>query len=274
LPFPTDTMLVRSDTYSGQPPQRTSGISLLTPGGERRTSIIDTGGDAVPQWSHDRTQIADTRIVGDDHEIWVLKADGTGAHKVVSGVTYVRASWSADDTKLAYVKEVGGVPQIFTVALGSGAIRQVTHAVGVKGDPVWSPDGKSLAYWVRIDDVRQIYLLDLADPVEPGRQLTRGADGPGVDPAWSPDGKLIVYTRGTGTGKSDIWVMKSDGSSAHAVATDPAREMDPSFAPDGNWVAFVRGDLDKPKVVIVKVDGTQERTLTPAGKYEGLPCWS
>jgi Tol biopolymer transport system component len=273
-PFPTDTMLIRVDTGADSPPQRKSAIYLLTPGTDKRTKVLDTGADALPQWSHNRTKLAETRRVGDTNEIWVMNADGSSPYKVIGNVSGGRAAWSADDTKLAFIKLVGKVPQMFVIKLGEKTARQLTTSNAGKDDPAWSPDGKSIVYWVSVNNVRQIFQLDVNNPVEPGKQLTKGESGPGVDPAWSPDGKHIAYTRGTGPGLSDIWLMAADGSNAHALAQDPAREMDPTFAPDGTWVAFTRGDLNKPKITIVKLDGSEERTLTKGTAREGHPCWS
>jgi len=267
-------MLVRVDTGADDGPQRKSAIYLLTPGSDKRTKIIDNGGDTLPEWSHKRDRIAETRALGDTHAIWVMAADGSNPTKVIGNVTGGRVAWSADDTKLAFIKKVGDTPQLFVIKIGDKNAKQLTTQQSSKDDPAWSPDGKSIAYWVSVNGVRQIFLLNVDNPVEPGKQLTKGAASPGVDPAWSPDGKQIAYTHGTGTDLSDIWLMNADGSNAHPLAKDPAREMDPTFAPDGTWVAFTRGILSKPKIVMIKLDASEERTLTKGTAREGHPCWS
>jgi hypothetical protein len=38
-------------------------------------------------------------------------------------------------------------------------------------------------------------------------------------------------------------------------------------------VAFARGEIATPKIVIVKADGSAERTLTTGNNREGHPCW-
>jgi Tol biopolymer transport system component len=276
-PYPTDTMLIRVDTGGGLPPERKSGVFLLTPGQPGRTEVANTGRDVLPEWSHDRERLALTRYQpGGGSTIWVMDADGTNSEKVVENVTDGRVAWSTDDSKLAFMRVVGGSPQIFIIEIGKSKATQLTRAPGKKDDPAWSLDGDSIAYWAYKGGQRQIFVLDVDKPDEPGRQITDGASGPGVDPAWSPDGSEIAYTRGTGTGTgtSDIWVIGSDGSGARRLTDHKSREMDPSWSPDGSWLAFARGVLEKPKIVIVKADGSEEKTLTKGDAREGHPCWS
>jgi Tol biopolymer transport system component len=275
LPYPTDTMLIRVDTAGDERPQRKSAVFLLTPGRAERTLISDSGGDVLPQWSRDRQKLALTRYQPDGtNTIWVMNADGSDSKKVAEDVTDGRVAWSKDGDKLAFMREVDGSPQIFISTIGEPEPEQLTKARGKKDDPAWSPDGASIAYWAYEGGERQIFVLDVADPDEPGRQITDGDNGPGVDPAWSPDGSSIAYTRSTGTKISDIWVIGGDGTQARRLTDHKSREMDPSWSPDGSWLAFARGALEKPKIVIVKADGSDEKTLTKGDAREGHPCWS
>ena len=95
-----------------------------------------------------------------------------------------------------------------------------------------------------------------------------------MSPSWSPDGKTIAYTRKTSSDLSDIWLIGSDGSKARQLTFDGEREMDPSWAPGGDWLVFTRGVLERPKIVIVKADGSDEVTLTQGNAREGHPSWS
>lgn len=81
--------------------------------------------------------------------------------------------------------------------------------------PVWSPDGKKVAFVRRQHDHLEVYVVD-AD----GRNLTRltntperpnGTPGNSGGPAWSPDGRSIAFYTDR-TGKWEIWIMKSNGS--------------------------------------------------------------
>ncbi len=261
---PTDTMLVRVDG------DNRSDVYLLTPGSTDRKPISTTGGDVLPEWSHDRTRLAVTRKAAEGTEIWVLDADGTNQSRVLGGVSGGRVAWSADDTKLAFIK----AGQLHVITIGDSEPRALTTSKDAKDDPFWSPDGKEIAYWAQRNGRRDLYALTVAAPREPGRRITQGDAGPAVDPAWSPDGRTIAYTRLTGTGVSDIWLVGADGSNPRALTHDPAREMDPTWSPDGTWLALTRGPLEQPRVVAVKADGSQEQAITTGTAREGHPCWS
>jgi Tol biopolymer transport system component len=275
-PMPTDTMLVRVDTGGDNPPARHSKIYSFTPGAAPRTILPGTkDGDVLPKWSHDRSQIALTHNELSGHsQVWVMDKDGRHRRELLDGVTGGRVAWSADDKKLAYVKVVNKINQIFVIPVAGGTPRQLTHATNQKNDPYWSADGKSIIYWVEINGVKQIYAVNIANPQEPGRQITSREVGPANDPAPSPDGSKVLYTRELDGGKtSDIWTVDADGSNAHRITSNPAREMDPTWSPDGTWFAFVRGDYNRPTVVAERPDGTGEITLTKPGAREGHPCW-
>ena len=274
--MPTDTMLIRVDTGGDSGPDRISKIYSFTPGQAARTPLPDSqNGDVLPKWSHSRKQIALTHSSPDGKQssIYVMNADGSDRRKVADDAGG-RVAWSADDKKMAFMKKVDGVNQIVVLTLATGATRQLTHSSTQKDDAMWSPDGKTIVYWLNKNGIKQIYELQVANPIEPGHQVTGPDVGPANDPSYSPDGKKILFTRELNdNATSDIWMVDTDGSDPHRVTSNPAREMDPTWSPDGTWFAFVRGDYNQPTVVIERADGGQEVTLTKAGDREGHPCW-
>jgi molecular chaperone DnaK len=274
LAVPTDTMLIRVDTPGSAFPDKNSKIYQFTPGQDARTPLPGSGpGDVLPKWSHKRDQIAITHVNGDHSSIDVVNADGGDRHEVADDAGG-RVAWSADDSKLAFMKVFDGVNQIAVLNLRTGDLKQLTFAKTLKDDAMWSPDGKSILYWLNKGGIKQIYELNVADPKEPGRPVTGPDVGPANDPVYSPDGSQVLFTRELeGDNPSDIWLVNIDGSSPRRVTSNPEREMDPTWSPDGKWFAFVRGDYAKPTVVVQRLDGTGEKVLTKNGAREGHPCW-
>ncbi|XVV17534.1 Hsp70 family protein [Actinoplanes sp. CA-131856] len=273
--YPTDKkILVRVDTGDDSGPGRISKIYAFQPGDDTpRTPLAGTeAGDVLPKWSHDRRQIALTHNTGTASEIYVMNADGTERRKIIDDAPG-RVAWSSDDSKLAFVKKVDGVTQLFTMPVDGGPHKQLTFSKDPKDDPFWSADGKAIAYWVQRGGVKQIYELDMANIKEPGRQITTAAMGQANDPALSPDGTQVLFTREGENGDSDIWIVGRDGRNPRQLTDDPSREQDPSWSPDGDWFAFARGPYERPRIVLLKADGTGEAVVTKLGQREAHPCW-
>lgn len=125
-----------------------------------------------------------------------------------------------------------GNSEIWSVSPDGSDLRLLTMG----RDPAPSPDGRTLAYSIRIDDaerktsVVEIRMLVLDD----AETVTRvPATGPLRDIrglAWSPDGRYLAYARDVGLG-FDIAVLHLDSSTETAVTGTFAPELFPVFVP-------------------------------------------
>ena len=136
---------------------------------------------------------------------------------------------SAGDAAPANTLAFSAGGSIYTVAADGSALREV-----VPGDrdsmwnasPALSPDGERLVFtrdfdlWVASADGQDVRLLaDVGDFATP---TGGGASNPSVgaqSAAWSPDGEHIAYVvaRIGGSGTSNIWVMRPDGSAREEI---------------------------------------------------------
>jgi TolB protein len=161
---------------------------------------------SIPTWSPDGTKIAFSHGDGFDadelpvnQQIYVMNADGTGAHAITTGPAPKDQvpDWSPDGSKISFSLGYPGSQGIWTInADGSGA-RQLTGCTAA--DPTPCP----------------------------------GGDDWGT--AWSPDGKKIVFLRDlTSLGVSDrqVTVMNADGTGAHSIST-PGLHAVPAWQPRG-----------------------------------------
>ena len=91
----------------------------------------------------------------------------------------------------------------------------------------------------------------------------RAVLGRGINPAFSPNGRRIAYSVCDGV-QSDLMIMRSDGSGAHAVLDSPADEYQPSFGASGKRIFFVRdsGGEGYGDIYSVSVDGSGLKRLT------------
>jgi dipeptidyl aminopeptidase/acylaminoacyl peptidase len=101
-------------------------------------------------------------------------------------------------------------------------------------NPMWSPDGRSVAFvWDRAG-VSKVYVADASGQLREPREL-REAGASLAGAFWSADGKALMIGRG-----GDLWRVPIDGGAASAVWTTPAAEQGIVPSPDGSRVAFVR----------------------------------
>ncbi|HYL12606.1 MAG TPA: S9 family peptidase [Terriglobales bacterium] len=139
-------------------------------------------------------------------------------------------------------------------------------------DPVWSPDGKHVAFiWDRAN-VKNLYLANSDGQGKPVA-LTFYSDEGAADPFWSHDGRSIYYSHGGG-----LWQVTT-GDQPHAAWSSSAVESDFALSHDGTRIAFVR-HVGKPEsqqggdlVVRALADGTESRLVHDELSIEG-PVWS
>src|SRR5438874_12783368 len=72
------------------------------------------------------------------------------------------------------------------------------------------------------------------------KQLTRNR--PDTEPAWSPSGSAIAFARFLPSGRTQLWVMRADGSGRHRVSKRTASW--PTWSPNGRRIAFVDARLN------------------------------
>jgi hypothetical protein len=103
--------------------------------------------------------------------------------------------------------------------------RTITHTPAFEFDPVWSPDGRSIAFAAMTDPRRRstdIFVMGLDGTGR--RALTRTAPGELVySPSWSPDGQTVAFCKEPWDINEDVrsmweaWAVAVDGSSLRRI---------------------------------------------------------
>jgi dipeptidyl aminopeptidase/acylaminoacyl peptidase len=119
----------------------------------------------------------------------------------------------------------------------SGNSLTIEHLIDIKhpSDPVWSPDGKQIAFtWDRAG-VSNLAVVDTASAGAEPRALTSFSSGAPSAAFWSRDSQRVYFTR-----DGDLWQVATNGSAPQSVWSTPPVESGITPSPDRSRVAFVR----------------------------------
>ena len=99
------------------------------------------------------------------------------------------ARWSPDGNRLVFVSEEPGRKSIFLVPPGGGAPELVVQSDFELTEPVYSPDGRYLAYIENRDGDMKLKIYDFKKTSERTLTLRKGVHS---HPVWRPDGSAVL----------------------------------------------------------------------------------
>jgi Tol biopolymer transport system component len=187
--------------------------------------------------------------------------------------------WLAFETKRGSL----GDYEIYAVTPSGSRLTNLTNSWADDTSPVWSPDGRRIAF-VSLRDTPlgkwglapgSLYLMDFDPVAGAAGDLFRLTDGANHDgwPTWSPDGQRLAF-HGERDGELDIWVINQDGSGRKQLTDSPGDDAHPSWSPDGTSIAFTSERGGKPDIWVMKADGSDPVNLTNTQSRDRYPMWS
>ncbi len=168
---------------------------------------------------------------------------------------------------------------IYVQQIGAGVPLQITIGPGNDYNPVWSPDGRSIAF-LRGDPARPLGRSDrdirlIAPLGGPERKLTSVSvqeitERP-VYLSWCADSKCLIVTDSAGDGRPDALFAVSIDSGEKRQITHPdppvVGDTNPSLSPDGRSLLFLRRTTWARGAVNILPVNAQ---LTPVGEARAI----
>ena len=172
--------------------------------------------------------------------------------------------------------------EIFTAPVEEGDLRQITNSPWRDKDPLYSPDGRWIAFISDQSGREELYLAASDGSGEPQKitdsdtlkfsfawspnakeiafttsdnrlrkynveskqtaELTMSKYGNISQPVWSPDGKWIAYSKADQTRTNDVYLLPAAGGEERKVTFDSYADVNPRFSADGRKLFFVRNE--------------------------------
>jgi Tol biopolymer transport system component len=141
---------------------------------------------------------------------------------------------------------------------------------GESHDPVWSPDGKQLAFRSWKSGGMTMWSMP-ADRSSSALRLN--PNGVRESPvSFSPDGKFLTFDEKGPQTEDDAWVLPLDGSEARPIARSRFGEGSAKFSPDGRWIAYASDESGKEEVYVQAFPGPGPKLqISSGGGFD--PVW-
>jgi len=151
--------------------------------------------------------ISESQIIyiQNDGELSEIKiADLSGKSKTIASSRWVESSPRWASSRIFFVSNRAGSPQIYEIWEGVGA-RRITYQGKYNTEPSISMDGSKLAF-SSLAGGFQIYILDLVTGIQ--SQITK--EGNNEQPSFCPDGNFLAIMSDR-RGKKEIFLISADG---------------------------------------------------------------
>jgi Tol biopolymer transport system component len=226
-----------------------------------------------PRWSPDSRQLAFSRTVGEQVNIFTINADGTGEVRLTpDGVSDFMPDWSpCPSASCAPGLRVQVTPA--TATLGRDETVQATATVRSMSGTVID---HAMVAWSSTDaSVVTVTPSGLVTAVGPGTAQIQAtfANATGSATVTVTDAtvlrNVIVYTTEE-FGPSELAVVNPDGSGRRRLTTDGRGYFSPAVSPDGRRIVFAGFG----GIFLMNADATGVTHLVGLSQFDQTPAWS
>ncbi len=235
------------------------------PVGTKRSSVSASDGGVIAFRTGGIGGTPTSRLVWFDR-------DGDRLGTVGAPGPYGSLSLSPDDSRLAFdrVDSTTGTSDIWLHDLQSGREEQFTFDIAADRAPVFSPNGRQVAFWSSRDDRPGLYRKDASGSGDVELLL---AFVERIEPMHWSDSHLVLGTRGGSASRNLMrMTVEGDRQTTSLLETDGS-EFDARLSPDRRWLAYVSNFSGRNEVYVSPypdVEGGRRR-ISPFGGTD--PSW-
>lgn len=185
--------------------------------------------------------------------------------------------------ELAYVAYHGANTEIYLLDVARSRAYNLTRNEAYDGQPVWSPDGRHIAFVSDRDGRMNIYIM-----ASTGGGLRRLSDGGARyrAPSWSSDGEYIIFHANFGAENDITYVARVDGSEIREITpgsnsyismVDVGADSGSAAnrrSPDGTYAIRLRYEEGWHFLVTDTATRTMANMVKIGVEFTELPVWS
>ncbi|HLD17252.1 MAG TPA: Tol-Pal system beta propeller repeat protein TolB [Coxiellaceae bacterium] len=135
--------------------------------------------------------------------------------------------------------------------------------------PVWTPDGRGIAYVSFENHRAAIYEQDLATG---GRRKISNAPGINGAPAFSPDKRQMALVLSV-TGQPKLYLLNLSTQKLTQLTSGPSIDTEPAFSPDGQSLLFTSDRGGTPQIYRYDLRSAQMERITYSGNYNARAAY-
>ncbi len=178
------------------------------------------------------------------------------------------ATWSPNGDTVAFISNLSGRNNIWTVAAEGGWPMQLTVSDQRQTAPTWSPDGKWIAYMSDYDGDEQWDIFVVSPKTGKVVNVTNTREIAEESPAWSPDGRYLAYMVKPKTSSVfEIDVYDTVLRDVKHVTTGTAKDrmnVAPIWSADGKFIFYTQEQSKGTDSNILMAEiGGESTMLTP-----------
>jgi Tol biopolymer transport system component len=172
---------------------------------------------------------------------------------------------------------------LYVKVVGTEESLRLTNQGSLDFNPVWSPDGRYIAFCRILEGEPGIYIIPALGGAERRVRNTLWDDQEFDEVfwfgrlSWSPDGKSLAYSdRASRSEAASIFLLSLDSLEVRRL-TSPLRsrgDFNPEFSPDGQTLAFARDSQGVQSIYAIPVSGGEEQRLTSDTTQKWGVAWT
>ena len=191
-------------------------------------------------------------------EIYISDYDGANQQRItISRQLNLNPAWSADARAIAYTQHQP-MPQILISFVYQGILQKPTKPPDNYYTPMFSPDGKRVAFASNRDGNHEIYVMNID-----GSGMRRLTNHPAYEiaPTWNATGTQIAFTSDR-AGQPQIYLMNADGTDVRRLTTTESYADRATWSPAYNEIAFTARTPAGFDIKVFDIATGQTRQLT------------